>query len=102
MNDPERKTIDEQRRNGNTPHLTLCSELRLRSSWRVVGLRPPKGRGGVRGGKAGTNTRFCETNPIYSGSETEFILQGYKVLEILKVVKIFGFVLENEPNLRGF
>jgi hypothetical protein len=46
--------------------------------------------------------RFCETNPIYFGSKTWAIMQGYKVLESKKVVKIFGFVFQNEPNFGGF
>jgi len=52
-------------------------------------------------GLGGAYIRFCETNPIYFAWKTGANTQGYKVFEIGNVVKKFGFVLENEPNLWG-
>ena len=46
--------------------------------------------------------RFCETNPIFFDDETAFNKQSYKVLCDKQVGKIFGFVLENEPNFEGY
>ena len=58
--------------------------------------------GALTEGRDGAYICFYETNPIYFDSKTEAIVQGFKVLEIKKVAKIFGFVLENEPNFGGF
>ncbi len=66
-----------------------------RTPLRALRSLPPK-----RG--KGPHIRFCETNPILFECKTSSIYLGRSRLLYEKVAKIFGFVLENEPNLEVF